>query len=87
MNSKQPKIYRFAILIGSTLSAIKIMAKSLERKRPMARPLSPPLKEPHRKTLKDVEWDLWVHEITKKADAAQAGTLPKQKLIEAPKNG
>jgi hypothetical protein len=87
MNSGKPqKLSRFAIQIGGILYATKITARSLLKRRPMANVLRAPVKEPHRKTLREIEFDLWARELDKRVEAKVA-TSNAQKLLDSPKNG
>jgi hypothetical protein len=79
MNSEQqPRLSRFAIRIAIILYGVKIMARSLK-----SEPITD--KDPKRKTLKEVEFDLWAHELEKRANDS-IGKKP-QKLLSAPQNG
>ena len=80
------KICHFATPIGDVLYAIKNMEKNHQRKITMANSLHPPLTKPKRRTLKEIEWDLWIHELDRK-EASFVAEMKTQKLIEALKNG
>ena len=52
----------------------------------MASALRPPIAEPKHKTLKEIEFDLWAHELDKRVEA-MVTTSKQQRVLEAPKNG
>ena len=79
------KLSRFATQIGITLYVIKSMARNLAKRQQMASALRPPIAEPKHKTLKEIEFDLWAHELDKRVEAKVA-VSKQQKLLAQPKN-